>query len=171
MTAVTSAIAIEIESFRLQARMARDVVGANVNGLTHEDSLVQPQPGGNSLNWIMGHLVWAYEQALPLFGQPLVLPEGTLDRYARGAPGLGSPAEAMNFRELLAAWSAAVERVDTGLANLTSEVLDRKAPGSPTKNPDETVRSLVNTILFHQAYHAGQTAVLRRVAGKSGAIV
>ncbi|MEZ0335431.1 MAG: DinB family protein [Gemmatimonadales bacterium] len=171
MTAATaSATAIEVESFRLQARMARDTVGANVHGLTHEDSVIEPRPGGNSLNWILGHLVWAYEQALPLLGQDPVLRKGELDRYARGAPGLASPAEAVNFDQLTAAWSEAVERVDKGLAGLTADVLEQKAPGSPTKNPNETVRSLVNTILFHQAYHAGQTGVLRRIAGKSGAI-
>ena len=37
-------------------------------------------------------------------------------------------------------------------------------------DPDETVGSLLSVVLFHQAYHAGQTAVLRRVAVKDGAI-
>jgi uncharacterized damage-inducible protein DinB len=41
---------------------------------------------------------------------------------------------------------------------------------SPSGNPDETVRSLITTVMFHQAYHAGQTAVLRRIAGREGAI-
>jgi hypothetical protein len=168
---VAASTATEVENFRLQAGIVRNVVAVNVQGLTHADSVVQPRPGGNSLNWIMGHLVWAYEQALPLFGQDLVLEQGVLDRHARGAPGLASPAEAVNFEDLLSAWNVAAERVDAGLAGLTPEVLDRKAPGSPTNNPNETVRSLVCTILFHQAYHAGQTAVLRRIAGKSGAIV
>jgi hypothetical protein len=167
---VAASTATEVENFRLQAAIVRNVVATNVQGLTHADSVVQPRPGGNSLNWIMGHLVWAYEQSLPLFGQDLVLEQGALDRYARGAPGLASPAEAVNFEDLLAAWNVATERVDAGLAGLTPEVLDRKAPGSPTNNPNETLRSLVCTILFHQAYHAGQTAVLRRIAGKSGAI-
>jgi hypothetical protein len=168
---VAASVATEVENFRLQAAIVRSVVATNVQGLTHADSVVQPRPGGNSLNWIMGHLVWAYEQALPLFGQDLVLERGSLDRYARGAPGLASPAQAVNFEDLLAAWDMAAERVDAGLAGLTPEVLDRKAPGSPTNNPNETIRSLVCTILFHQAYHAGQTAVLRRIAGKRGAIV
>jgi len=47
--------------------------------------------------------------------------------------------------------------------------LDRPVK-SPTGNPNETVRTLLTTIMFHQAYHAGQTAVLRRIAGKEGAI-
>jgi DinB superfamily len=168
---VAASAATEVENFRLQAGIVQNVVAINVQGLTHADSVIQPRPGGNSLNWIMGHLVWAYEQALPLFGQDRVMEQGALDRYARGAPGLGSPAEAVNFEDLLAAWKVAAERVDAGLAGLTPEVLDRKAPSSPTNNPNETMRSLVCTILFHQAYHAGQTAVLRRIAGKSGAIV
>ena len=50
------------------------------------------------------------------------------------------------------------------------KLLDRPAPHSPSGNPDETVRSLLTTVFFHQAYHAGQTALLRRIAGREGAI-
>ena len=93
-----------------------------------------------------------------------------LKHYARGAPPIRDRAEALTFGEILSAWNQAVERVDAGLAGLTPEVLDRPAPASPTDNPHETVRSLLTTVMFHQAYHAGQTAVLRRIAGKEGAI-
>ena len=49
--------ASEVQSFRHQAQIANTVVKRNLEGLTHEESLVQPQPGGNCLNWIVGHLV------------------------------------------------------------------------------------------------------------------
>jgi len=160
----------EIDLWRLQTRMTRDVVGANVAGLTHEDSLAQPRPGGNCLNWVLGHLLWAYNGVLPLVRQEPVMDEGVLNHYARGAPPIRDRAEALTFEEILSAWNQAVERVDAGLAGLTPDVLDRPAPGSPTGNPNETVRSLLTTVMFHQAYHAGQTAVLRRIAGKEGAI-
>lgn len=29
----------------------------NTAGLSHEDSLVQPQPAGNCLNWVLGHIL------------------------------------------------------------------------------------------------------------------
>jgi uncharacterized damage-inducible protein DinB len=48
--------------------------------------------------------------------------------------------------------------------------MDEPAPFSPTNNPKETVRSLLATVFFHQAYHVGQTGLLRRIAGKEGAI-
>ena len=170
MTRTATAAAAEIELWRLQARMARDVVNANTHGLTHEDSLAEPRPGGNRLNWVLGHLLSVYDGFLPLLKQEPVIGPAVLQRFARGAPPLTDPAEAIDFGELLAAWNQASERVDTGLAGLDPEILDRPVPNSPSGNADETVRSLITTVMFHQAYHAGQTAVLRRIAGREGAI-
>ena len=169
-TETPPAAAAEIELWRLQARMSRDVVNANTHGLTHEDSLVEPQPGGNRLNWVLGHLVSVYDGFLPLLKQEPVMGPGALQRFARGAPPLTDPAEAVDFGRLLAAWNQASERVDAGLASLDPGILDRPVPHSPSGNPGETVRSLITTVMFHQAYHAGQTAVLRRIAGREGAI-
>jgi uncharacterized damage-inducible protein DinB len=150
--------------------MVHSVVRQCVEGLSQEDSLVEPRPGGNCLNWVLGHLLWAYEGALSLLGERTVLEKGALERFARGAPPLRDASEAMELDKLLAAWDEATRRVDVGLARLTREDLDRPAPFSPGNDPHETVRSLLSTIFFHQGYHAGQTAVLRRIAGKAGAI-
>ncbi|HEX2076609.1 MAG TPA: DinB family protein [Longimicrobium sp.] len=161
----------EVEVFQHQARMAHQVVRVNTEGLTHEDSLVQPQPDGNCLNFVLGHLLNVYDQALPLLGQRPVLGAEALHRYRRGAPPLTDPAEAMPFSELLAAWDTASERFQAGLATLDPEAMERPMPGPDSGGKlTETVRSLLATILFHQAYHAGQTGVLRRIAGKPGAI-
>jgi uncharacterized damage-inducible protein DinB len=160
----------EIGLWRYQTSLTHQVVRANLAGLTHEDSLVQPQPGGNRLNWVLGHLLSVYNELLPLLNQKPVMAEGTLKRYARGAPPLTDPREALDFQQLITAWNQAIERVDAGLAELPPEVLDRSMANSPSGNPDETIRSLITTVMFHQAYHAGQTGVLRRVAGKDGAI-
>jgi uncharacterized damage-inducible protein DinB len=160
----------ELQSFRHQARLAHRVVRLNVDGLTHEESLVQPRPGGNCLNWIVGHLVWVYAGVLPMLHQEPVLPQDVLSRYARGAPALRNPDEARDFGELTAAWDEATRRVDAGLAAFPAEELSRPAPHSPGGDPDETIRSLLSTIFFHQSYHAGQTGVLRRIVGKPGAI-
>jgi uncharacterized damage-inducible protein DinB len=166
----TATTAAEIELWRLQARMARDVVNANTHGLTHEESLVEPRPGGNRLNWVLGHLLSVYDGFLPLLRQEPVIGAATLQRFARGAPPLKNPSDAIDFGKLLAAWNQASERVDAGLAALDPDILDRSVPNSPSGNPDETVRSLITTVMFHQAYHAGQTGVLRRIAGREGAI-
>jgi hypothetical protein len=159
----------DVEVFRHQAGMIRAVVGMNTEGITHEESLIQPQQHGNSLNWVLGHLTCIYNNSLPLLGQQPVVDAARLAHYDRGSAPL-DPSKALGLQELTAAWNQAADRVDAGLAELSGDVLDGPAPFSPTDNPDETVRSLVNTVLFHQAYHAGQLGLLRRIAGKPGAI-
>lgn len=170
MTAAVSETVSEVEVLRHQAVLVQKVIEANLAGLTQEDSLVQPPTGGNCLNWVMGHLLNIYNLMLPMLGQERVMPQEALKRYDRGAPPLQDPAEALDLQDILTAWNEVNRRFDTGLASLTPEALDRPAPDSPDNDPNETVRSLLSTVVFHQAYHAGQTGVLRRIAGKEGAI-
>jgi hypothetical protein len=170
MTASPPGTVGEIEVFRLMCRMSRLMVEANTRGITHEESLFQPQPAGNCLNWMIGHLMTAYEGTLPLLGQQPVLGKDAVSRYARRGPPLTDPAEAMDFGRLMRAWAEASDRIDAGLAALDPDQLDQPSPFSPTGNPDETYRSLLATVSFHQAYHAGQAGVLRRLIGKEGAV-
>ncbi|HEX6864153.1 MAG TPA: DinB family protein [Thermoanaerobaculia bacterium] len=170
MTTAAPATSSEIEVFRHQAGMALAVFRANTEGVTQEESLIQPSPAGNCLNWVVGHLACIYNKVLPMLGQERVMEEEALKRYDRGAPPIEDAAEALELRDLIAVFEKASERVDAGLAGLSPAVLDQKVPESPSGNPNETVRSLLSTIAFHQAYHVGQTGVLRRISGKEGAI-
>ncbi|MGH9617857.1 MAG: DinB family protein [Acidobacteriaceae bacterium] len=160
----------ETRVLRKQALLTHRVVKRNVEGLTQEDSLIQPQPGGNCLNWVIGHLLYVSDKMLSMLGQTPVLGTDTLKRYGRGTPQLTNAAEAIQLDRLMAAWDEAAGRLEAGLNAVTSEDLDRPAPFSPTDNPKETVRSLLSLLSFHQAYHAGQTGLLRRIAGKPGAV-
>jgi len=160
----------EVRVLRHQVRAIHRVVKLNVDGLTQDESLIQPQPGGNCLNWVIGHLLWVYDQMLPMVGQSPVLGTDTLKRYARGTPHIQNPAEALDLARLMAAWDEAAQRMEAGLESLTPEALDQPAPLSPTNNPNETVSSLLASVFFHQAYHAGQTGLLRRMAGKECAL-
>jgi uncharacterized damage-inducible protein DinB len=160
----------EIAIFQQQAGMTQGVVRANTAGLTQEDSLVQPRPDGNCLNFVVGHLVNVYDKILPLLAQEPVMGDAVA-RYERGSPALRDPSEAVDFHELLAAFDTQTERFQAGLATLAPEALERPMPGPDSGGElTETLRSLLATILFHQTYHVGQTGLLRRIAGKPGAI-
>jgi len=161
---------MEIDMLQHQVHLTHLSVEMNVDGLTQEDSLIQPHPGGNCLNWVLGHLLFVEQRMLRRLGQTPVIAGAELVRYERGSPPLHDPCDAVDIATLMAAWSAGLPRLDAGFAALTPETLDAIAGFSPTNNPNETVRSLLNTLVFHQAYHAGQTGVLRRLAGKEGAI-
>lgn len=169
MTTAAPATASAIEVFQHQAHIVDKVLQMNLQGITHEESLIQPHPGGNCLNWVVGHLTCIYGEVLPLLGQEPVMKEA-LKRYARGSAPIQDPAEALDLQELMKGWEEATKRVEAGLAGLTAEDLDKPSPISPSNNPEETMRTILGTVLFHQAYHAGQTGILRRIAGKEGAI-
>ncbi len=168
-TQALSKAAGEIEVFRHIARTTHNVFKLTVDGLTQQDSLIQPQPAGNCLNWVAGHLLCVYDQMLPLLGQAPVMQPGALKRYERGSAPIKSASEAMELSYLLTGIDEAVARMDAGLQGLSEETLESAAPFSPTGRP-ETIRSLIGLILFHQAYHTWQAGMLRRLAGKNGAI-
>jgi uncharacterized damage-inducible protein DinB len=157
----------EVEVFRSQARAAHRVLRTNTAGITHEESLRQPQPDGNCMNWVVGHVQHVYEQLLPLLGQQPVLGVGRVQRYARGSDPLRDAADALEFEQLLGAWDEACARVDAGLAALTPKAL---AAAPPIAGFGDSVAELLTFVFFHQAYHAGQTGVLRRLAGREGAV-
>lgn len=159
----------DVAVLRFQNQLTQQVVNRNVEGVTHEESLMRPQPAGNSMNWVLGHLVCVYNNVLPGLGQAPVMLSDRLKRYERGSEPITKEA-ALEFNALREAFDEAVARFDAGLATLTEEAMDAKAPFSPSNNPEETMRSLIGTVIFHQTYHAGQTGILRRVIGKPGAI-
>lgn len=170
MTPIVKEYLEDVQVFRQSASTTHKIVKLNLAEVSHAESLIQPSPAGNCLNWVLGHLVCIYDNVLPMLNQAPVMDRATIKRYDRGSEPVQASQQAIDFPKLLQAWDESSRRVDAGLAALTSEVLDSPAPFSPTKNPDETVRSLLTLVFFHQAYHAGQTGILRRIAGKPGAI-
>lgn len=163
-------VAGEVRVLREQVQAISRVLRGNTEGLTQEDSLVRPDPGGNCLNWVVGHVMETWDMILPVVGQETVLGRDALARYKRGSQELRDSGQALSLESLLTACDEAARRMDDGLAALTTEKLDELAPFSPRKKADETIRSLLSLVMFHQAYHTGQTGLLRRIAGKEGKI-
>lgn len=160
----------EIANFKKQVGIIDEVLHINVEGITHGESLVQPRPGGNCLNWVVGHLLWTYNYNLPVFGQQPVVEKGTLERYARGKPPLKNEDEAISFEELMKIWAVSDKAIKAGLNKLHAVRLDQPAKRNQSDESNETIRERITGVLFHQTYHVGQTGLLRRLIGKDGAI-
>ena len=157
------------QTLAMQLEATRNVLHANVADLSHEDSLHTPTPAGNSLNWVVGHLVSTYDMLLSALGGEQLWSEGQSEPYKRGSEPVNAET-ATDFESLLRDFDAAHARVIERLGAVTEDELAAPAPYSPTGNPDETVGSLAGLTAFHQAYHVGQTGLLRRICGRVGAI-
>ena len=146
------------------------VLQRNVRDVSHEESLRRPDAGGNCINWVVGHLVSARNSALGVLDAEPVFPAERTAPYERKQSGDLDASTAVPLEELLAAFSRAQETIVNGLKRLDPERASSPALFSPTNNPNETVGTLLAGLAFHEAYHAGQTGVLRRVLGKPGAL-
>jgi len=135
----------------------------NVNGLSHEDSLVQPPRGGNCLNWVAGHVVANRNSILGLVGEQPIWSEAETEPYKRGSAPIQDGSRARKFEHIVADFVRSQERLRAGLARMTEEDLAKK-------KGDETVGATLHFLQFHEAYHIGQMGLLRRMAGKEGAI-
>jgi len=157
------------ETIISQLQFAQWAASRNLEGISHEESVIRPDWGANDSNWILGHVVAVRNKLLPAVGE-----EAPWDDTRTGAYVAGSTDDTsgrLPFDELRSAFDTTFQRLTAGIARLDDAALDQKAPFSPgARNPDETLRSLLCKIVVHESYHIGQIGILRRSMGKEGAI-
>lgn len=134
---------------------SHEVINMSVNDISHEESLVSPPAGGNSINWVLGHMIFHRDVTREILGLEKLY-GGSLEQYARGSGQL-QPAKAIEFSRL-------IEMYNSGHKALTEKLKNTDLI------PDAEKRETVTTLAFHEAYHVGQVCILRRVIGKEGAI-
>ena len=142
------------------------VIERNIEGVDHRESLAQPSPAGNCANWVLGHIVSARNGALGLVGETPIAPPETFAAY--GNDPVTDASRALKWDELVTMFRKSQEPLERGLSKISAGTMAQPAPFSPTGNPDETVGSLLAAIAFHEAYHAGQLGLLRRLNGHAG---
>lgn len=148
------------EAFEHFQRNTR-VLKANLGGVDEEMSLVRAPNGGNSFRWILGHLLRSRQEVLEFLGGAPAIELERLEVFRRGGKGAYRDEELLRLADLLALWEESEQRLGISLENA---VMD-----APNEEWGSMEKALVG-YCFHEAYHTGQTGILRRVAGLEGAI-
>ena len=157
-------------TLRLQTGYVAYTCVVNLDCVTDEDALVGPEKGGNCTNWIVGHLLHARAGLLDLLGTELPFARDKYKRYERSSSPVDGPETTVPLSEMAVDLAATAEPLEGALDGLTDVFLTQVAPIKPTGNEDETMGSLLAGLAFHEAYHAGQLGLLRRIGGREGAI-
>ena len=139
------------------------VLHRTLNGLTHEDSLIQPPVGGNCLNWVLGHVVATRGGLLNLLGEKPIWSDDDEILYKRGSRPIQDGSKAKPLHSILADYDRSQERLRAGISRLSESAMKEK-------RGEDTLGESLHFLHFHEAYHIGQMAILRRMAGKEGAI-
>lgn len=135
------------------------VIERNVEGLSHGESLLNPRPDGNNLNWVLGHVLSGRVEAYEHLGLESFWDEDTRGRYRTGSEAITAET-ALPLAELLALLATSQKGLVAGLAAAGEEHLARPY------NEQITIGRRLLGLAWHETYHAGQTDYLRRLAGK-----
>ena len=144
------------------------ILQRQTEGLSDDDSFLQPPMRGNCLNWILGHLVVHRDYVLDLLGQQKLLGDRATARYNRdSAPIVGPDPEALPLSALLAALAQSQERIAAALPALSADDLAREVTFGRAMPLGEALFFLY----FHDTYHTGQAEPLRQLAGKNDQVL
>ena len=136
-------------------------VMAILDGVTHEQAARRPPNGAHSIWALVLHMTgWRNEVTRRATGEPAGEPAGG------DYPDVGEPTAAR--------WAAALAALDASHANLVAVVqgmsdADLLKPSNDRRNrplgTGVSYYELLHGIVQHDAYHAGQIAILKRIFG------
>lgn len=160
---------ITIENLQRMLDLENGIIHDQVNGLTNADSLIQPQPGGNCLNWVLGHLLTNQLEILEALGAKLPFNPLEVSRYARNSePIIGDGEGVLPLEELVKLHDQTHTTLNTLLAAMKEEDFEREIQ---VRERNMTLGWRVFFLHFHYTYHLGQLEFLRQLAGKLDKII
>lgn len=140
------------------------VIHRQTDGLTHEDSLLQPPFRGNCLNWVLGHIVANRNQVLTLLGEDPIWREEEAASYVSDSEPITSSVKAHRLEKIIEDLDRSQERLNAALERVSPERLAEM-------EGDSTVGQQLTGLFWHEAYHTGQTEYLRQLAGKNDKVI
>lgn len=147
----------------------RWLIRRHAEGLTHQDSLIQPPGRANCFNWVAGHVVVYRGRILELIGGAPLLDPDQIDRYAKESePVTGEEPGVIDFDTLLARLDLAQEKLGESLTGLSDQDLVAEIQHGDRKI---ALASRLHFLYFHDTFHTGQTELLRHLAGHTEKVI
>lgn len=153
-----------IQKYKLTAY----IINRQTEGISNEESVIQPPVRGNCMNWILGHILNDRNLVLSLLGEEPVFDKAEADRYQRESDPVTTLENGLPFDKLLAKFELSQKRIVSGLRKITEE---RLAEIDEVGTLKEEVGALISFIHWHETYHTGQFELLRQLAGKNDKVI
>ncbi|MEM9291232.1 MAG: DinB family protein [Acidobacteriota bacterium] len=159
---------MSLKTLQVQLGLNLHLLKMNLDGISQEQSLVLPEPAGNSLNWVVGHLATTrLVGMLPLLGLESDEAPESWASYRRGTGPLPDRTQTRTLEELLDVFERTQQPITEALGEITAERLKEPAMFG---GEEKSVQWVLTTTCFHESYHIGQTGLQRRLLGFAGAL-
>ena len=141
------------------------IIGMQINGLSHDDSLLQPPFYGNCMNWVIGHIVRSRGVMLKGgFDLSISLSDDQLHTYDKTAITEDGD-HVLKLEQLLEGLSETQQLIEQAMTATDPEKFT--APYGERG----TLGEYVVGFYFHDTYHTGQTEQLRQLTGVNDKVI
>jgi hypothetical protein len=144
-------------------RATNDLFHRALEGVSREDLLRRPHDGSNPLLWIAGHALTSRISLTKICGENIENPWATI--FARGA-SVDANVSYPEASEIIELWDKVTNALMKRLEVLDDEELS-SASSFPVPTRDNTKRGAIVFLNYHETYHIGQIAYLRKWLGYS----
>jgi hypothetical protein len=159
---MSSSFAPSAQLYALNTRMYEQAT----DGLDRESSLKQLAPQANPILWIAGHLASTRFGIATMLGCERPMPWPKV--FHRGA-ALADPGSLPELALVRQGWREISQVLVPRLAEVTDEELDAPAPRAfPIE--DKSIRGALLFLTYHEGYHIGQIAYIRKCLGFPGLV-
>ncbi len=145
------------------------VLARQLEGLSHADSLIQPETRGNCLNFVLGHIVVYRDFVMEMLGLAPLMDPAERSRYGTDVdPITEDDEDVVPLERLITLLDQSNELLIEAIEGLSAEGLEREVQlGSSTA----TLGQRLEFFGWHEAYHVGQTEFLRQLAGTDDKVI
>jgi hypothetical protein len=138
-----------------------DIVNGIVSQIQPDDWFRKPGDDSNHLLWVVGHLSTARGSVVRLLGGEWSDQWTSLfTRGAKPAPQTDYP----SAQQILDRWNDVSAKLSSLIAHPPGELMSKPAPDGPPSF-DGKVSGTVAFLAFHETYHVGQVAYLKKWLG------
>ena len=168
-----SALQLQVEEWVSTINTNQWLVEKQLEGLSHEDTMLELPFRGNRLNWVVGHLAEHRDWMLRAMDCTTLMPAKEAMMYRRGSEPLMDDSDAVAIETLL----GYLRQTKTCLENQLQSVSDDFLMEIPTtgilleSHRDKTRLQRIKGLQWHETYHMGQLELLRQLAGTDDAIL
>ncbi|MDX1377947.1 MAG: DinB family protein [Anaerolineales bacterium] len=132
-----------------------------VDGLTHEETLIQLPFEVNCLNWVLGHIVTNRSHALEVVSADHAWQEDVRRLYHTGTENITPEGESIQVDVLLKHLDESVDLLKTALENAGDEYLSENFTNY---RGEKTREAHLSGFHWHETYHIGQLEIFKALA-------
>ena len=162
-----STLQVQIEEWIVTFNTNQWLIETQLDGLTHEDTLLELPFRGNRMNWVVGHIAEHRDWMLRAVDCTTLMPAKEAMLYRRGSDALTDDSPAVQIDTLMnylhQAKDCIVDRLQSADEKFLMEI--------PTtgilmeSHRDRTRFQRLKGLLWHETYHIGQLELLRQLTG------